>query len=186
MKRLIYKDKVRTGNLHYFGKHLVQTELKETKEQNLILPSNFVFNHSWEFQHSCSNCKGPISIQEDFQTKTKNFKVITNLNSKHYNQSLIYDIGSFFSKLNCVEIDGDIYLNRNDFDYAFDFQKKSSVNLINYKCESCNVSYLGLVRIGYPLSPEKNLPFGKLGNIEIEEIFEVNKPLIHFLKDERS
>jgi len=186
MNRLICKGKVIAGNLHYFGLPLFKTELKETKEQNLLLPSNFSFNHSWEFQHSCSNCKKTISFQEDFHTKTKNFAVITNLNSKHYKLSLIYDLGSFFSKLSCVEIDGDVFLNRNDFDYAFDFQRKNSVNLVNYSCDNCKADYIGLVRIGYPLYPEKNLPSGKLGNVEIEEILEVNQPLMLFLKNEYS
>ena len=185
--KLICKEKIRTGkNLSYFGKQLIETVLKETKEQNLKLPLNFSFNHSWEFQHLCLHCKEPVSIIEDFHTKTKNFIVITNLNSKHFNRSLICEIGSFFSKLDSIEIDGDIYLNRNDFDYTFDFQRKSSENLVNYNCENCNTTYLGLIRIGYPLYPEKNLPFGKLGNVEIEEIFEANKPLIDFLKDELS
>ena len=170
------KDKVKDGSVKFFGKNLIETKLKVNQEsdQKLTLHFQFNFNGGWQFLHDCCQCNSTISVSEDFGSNTKNFNVITNINSSTYNTNLVKYIASLFTNLQIVEIDGVIYLNRKDFEYTFDFQKKSSINLTYYKCDNCDSLYLGLIFIGYPLSPDKGLPNGRLGQIKFLEIVKMN------------
>jgi hypothetical protein len=177
--KLFPKTKIQSGTLKYFGNQLIDTNLVETKIFDLAIPANFSFNHSWDFQHNCSNCKNKVSICEDFEKKTKTFRVIDGIDSSRYNIQVITDLSSMFQKIEAIEIENITYLNRTDFNYEFEFQRKSSISLIDYCCCSCNAIYLGSIRIGYPLYPEKNLIEGELGNVVIDEILEVNVHL-HF------
>ncbi len=174
---LFSKSKIHNGVLKYFGKKLIDTNLPESEVFEFVLPLNFSFNHSWNLCHKCANCENEVSICEDFDTQTKTFKVITGINSSKYDIKVINAIIQIFNELELVEIDGVKYINRKDFNYEFEFQRKSSTSLIEYTCNACSSIYLGIMRVGYPLHPEKNLIEGKLGKVEIEEIFEVNDHL---------
>lgn len=170
------KDKVKEGYINFFGEELIETQLKVDQEngQKLTLPFHFNFNSGWKFLHHCCQCKSKVYISEDFESKIKNFKVITNINSSTYNTNLVTYIASLFTKLKVIEIDEVTYLNRTDFEYTFDFQKKSSINITCYECDDCGTLYFGLIPIGYPLLPDKGLPNGRLGRVEFIEVIEVN------------
>lgn len=174
---LVSKSKINIVSLKFFGKKLINTELIESKEGELIIPSSFKFNHSWELSHKCSNCENRVKLSEDFEKNTKTFNIINGIDSSKFENQIIYDIASIFKIIKAIEIEDITYLNRTDFEYNFDFQRKSSISLTEYKCTYCNTIYLGLFRIGTPLFPEKNLTEGKLGTVSIDEIYEVN---IHF------
>jgi len=40
-------------------------------------------------------------------------------------------------------------------------------------CQSCKAEYLAVVRVGLPLYPEKNLPLGKHGSLQIAQIIQI-------------
>ncbi len=163
---------VKEGYIDFFGKKLIDTTLQIDKKagQKLALPFQFNFNSGWKFTHSCCNCKSDVYISENFETKNKNFKIIPNIDSSNYDISLVKRIALLFKSLDAINVDGIFYLNRNDFDYTFDFQRQSSVHLTCYYCFDCRTEYLGVIRIGYPLIPEKNIPLGKLGQIHVIEV----------------
>lgn len=184
---MIAKGIIKEGRVDFFGKPLIESTVRlETKTDGEIkLPFQFSFNSGWKFSHRCCNCKSDVYIFEDFESKRKNFKVIPNINSSNFETSLIKTIASYFKNLDAVNVDSIFYLNRTNFDYQFDFQRKSSIHLTYYSCENCNSEYLGVIRIGYPLFAEKNIPFGKLGEVNIEEIvqIEAKKGLLYELQN---
>lgn len=180
--KLLSKSKILRGTVKFFGNELIKTDLIKSEILNLEIPTNFKFNQSWEFRHNCTNCKNTVSICEDFDNNIKTFRVISCINSLSYEIEFIQDLSLIFQNIELVEIEGITYLNRKDFVYEFEFQRKSSINFINYSCNECGATYLGLIRIGYPLFPEKNLIMGRLGNVEIDGIFEVNIDVDNFKK----
>jgi hypothetical protein len=179
---LYSKSKIHNGVLNYFGKKLIETNLPESEVFELDIPLYFSFNHSWDLCHKCANCVNEVSICEDFEKQTRTFKFITGIDSSKYDIKVINDIIQIFNELELVEIDGVKYINRKDFNYEFEFQRKSSTSLIEYSCNACSSIYLGIMRCSYPLQPEKNLIEGKLGKVEIDEIFEVNDRLTDMLE----
>lgn len=180
--KIFSKGKIHSGVLRFSDNQVIDTTLIESKEGKLIIPLEFKFNHSWDFSHKCTNCECNVSICEYFEKKTKNFKVINGINSSKYDLQFMIDLGSMFQKIESKEIENITYLNQTDFNYEFEFQRKSSISLIEYYCNSCKTVFIGPIRIGYPLFPEKNIIEGKIGSVEIEEIFEVNTRLEDFKK----
>lgn len=177
---LVSKSKINIVSLKFFGKKLIINDLIESKEGELIIPSSFKFNRSWELSHKCSNCENNVLFCDDFEKNTNSFNIINGIDSSKYNLQIIYDLASIFQLIEAIEIENITYLNRTDFKYDFEFQRKSSISLIDYKCTFCNTNYLGLFRIGIPLFPEKNLREGKLGTVSIDEIYEVNIQLFDY------
>lgn len=175
-------SKIKKITLSYFGNQLIETDLIETKEDELKLPSSFSFNHSWTLIHNCSNCNNQVLVFMDFENQKSNFKIISNINSKRFQKELIEKICAIYNNLYTVEIEDITYLNSHNFKYEFDFQRKSSINLTQYSCKQCNSIYLGLIKIGSPQMPEKNLIDGKIGIVLIDEIYEINVELENFLK----
>lgn len=171
--RITPKGKVKSGRLRFFGPKLLKNASGESSEGMFKLPFEFCFNHSWEFQHNCINCGELTGITEDFELKSRNFEFISDVNSTNFNKSVLQDISKMFTGLYTIEVDGIMYINRSNFTYDLEFQRRSSVTLTRYNCINCDIDYTGLIRIGYPLTPERNNPTGNLGIVEIDEILEM-------------
>ncbi|RRJ86920.1 hypothetical protein EG240_15660 [Paenimyroides tangerinum] len=171
---IFFKNKIIKCSLTYFGPSLIQINKEETCEQIFNIPFTFYFNHSWNITHKCSCCDNSVTIINDVNNNFKNYTTISNLNSNNYDILFLQELASLFSNIILAKVDNVVYLNRKDFKYEFDFQRKQSVSLKGYTCKSCNASYLGILRIGMPILPEKSMQEGMFGSVEIEEIIEVD------------
>jgi hypothetical protein len=176
-------------NFNYFGKKLINTSLEQPEKglNNNILPFYFLYNSNWKINHVCPNCSNNVEIFENFENFTKNYTMLSMVSSKLYSENFIKNLDSVFNKIKIVEIDGVLYLNYIDFEYTLDMQRKSSISLTYYKCENCDLYFLGLYGFAYPLEPDKGNNFGELGSVSIREIISIKseKPFSEILEDEK-
>jgi hypothetical protein len=173
-------EKVKLGNINFFGNKIINSEILLESEENVNIPLKFKYNSSWEFYHNCLKCNLKVSFGENFDLKKNNLELINNLNSVNYKLEFLEKISYCFKDIELIEIQNVYYLNRKDFNYTHEIQRKSSISFRFYKCEKCESEYIGIIRIGYPLFPEKNLIGGDLGGVEISQINMIN-PKFNFM-----
>ncbi|MDG1332434.1 MAG: hypothetical protein P8P74_08895 [Crocinitomicaceae bacterium] len=173
---MIQKGTVPSVSIVLYGKQLIDdldVPALDIQEQTAI-PSSFQFNSSWRIEHECLSCGNVIGIDQDFEESTSNFTVLENVDSFNYSQQFLDNIATLFDSVELVKIQEVSYLNRLDFQYDFDFQRKSSVNITHSKCQNCKADYLGLIRVGSPMPTERGMEQGQTGTVEIADLVMVD------------
>lgn len=158
-----------------FGGPLVpdlEHSIEEIVNRKYAIPAKVEFNSSWKINHLCGNCHEQVSFGEHYG-RTREFEFIEELNSINYSLDFLKNLTSLFSGLKLGVVNGESYINRTDFHYEYDMQRMTSVEPVLYNCANCKTEYLANIRIGLPLYPEKNMPFGMLGAICIDEILQI-------------
>ena len=169
---MIQKGRVPHVAVFLYGKQLIENlEVGDsTSGKHVEIPTNFKFNSSWKIEHSCLSCGNSVSVDQNFEESESNFSVLKNIDSFNYARTFLNEISALFDSIELVNLDEVVYLNRTDFNYDFDFQRKSSIDLTHYSCDSCQNDYLGLIRIGFPLPPERGLETGRVGQVEVADL----------------
>jgi hypothetical protein len=162
---------IKEFRIEYYGEPFLKDEnIQFTNElQAHRVPVNLDFNSPWRIIHDCSNCGEEVEFIENSQKPERNYNTIKNINSNYRNIEFLNEVCSVFPNLELIELEGIRYVNRIDFDYQFDLQRKSSVELKYHICKSCNSPYLSIIRIGYPLEAEKGIK-SRFGGIEVIQI----------------
>lgn len=169
-------EKVSEFRIEYFGKPFlkgIDFELADNSQTHSI-PATLEFNSPWKIIHNCIECDNEVLFIEDSQKPERNYSIINNINSNCRNIKFLKEICRVFPRLKLIELKGVTYINRTDFDYQFDMQRTSSIELKYHNCNNCNANYLSVIRIGYPTESEKGLR-DYFGCIEVDQITYVNK-----------
>ena len=171
----------KTGRVHHvhlshYGKKLIdQLETEDfSVDEPLDVPFSFLFNSSWKIEHACLACGEVVTIEQNFDENDYALLMFRNINSSNFSHVLIEGIAAIFDSIEVVELDGVLYLNRTDFEYEFDFQRKSSIDLSHHTCPSCESHYLSIIRHALPTDPERGFEDGRAGSVEVAEIVMVN------------
>jgi hypothetical protein len=164
------KNKLGNFKLYFYGSNLLNTypTLRQNSPIVMNIPGGFEYNSSWKIEFYCSFCGRANNVYEDFDKNERNFRWLIGLNSTGTSIAFLKEVCNVFDRFKLIEITGVQYINRIDFDYKFEIQRKSSVNLLLHSCPSCKAVFLGDFKVGYPLFPEANKPKGKIGKIRIE------------------
>ena len=162
--------------IEYYGEAFLKdfnVELID-KNQTLSIPTILQFNSSWKITHTCDNCHKDVVFIEDSRKPERNYNIINNINSNFRADTFLKEVCAIFPKLEQVELEGIKYINRTDFIYQFDIQRKTSVELMHHRCKNCDSDYIGIIRIGYPLERERGTE-ARLGRIEVVKITALNR-----------
>ena len=171
----IHKVSIKRIGVILYGKKIINDNLPvlRNEQRNITIPNHFKFNSNWIITFECLKCKSTLQFGQNFENNKIELTRIENLNSKSYNSTFLEIFLILFENLELNKVDNTLYLNRKDFNYEFDFQKMSSVSFLYYCCDLCSYEYLAKIRIGLPQLPERNIPFGEYGIVEIDEIINV-------------
>ena len=163
-------------HLSHYGRKLIdQLETEDfSVHEPLDVPFSFLFNSSWKIEHTCLTCQGIVTIGQNFDENDYALSMFRNINSSNFSHVLIEGISAIFDSIEVVELDGVLYLNRTDFPYEFDFQRKSSIDISHHACPSCESHYLSIIRHGLPTDPERGFEDGRAGSVEVAEIVMVD------------
>ena len=173
---MILNGRVFQVDISRYGKKLINEldNLDFSKHERHEVPLFFSFNSSWKIEHVCLACAETVTIDQNFDENESTLSIVKNLNSANYSRSIIEEIAAVFETIEPVEIDDVLYLNRTDFQYDFNFQRKSSVDVSHYCCQSCNADYLALIRVGFPMAAERGMEDGQVGRVEVTEMVMVD------------
>jgi hypothetical protein len=167
-------EKINKFRIEYFGSpYLKDFEVEfYSKNQILSVPSDLNFNSAWQIIHECTICSNEVKFVESGKQNERNYKTLKNIDSKSRKYEFLAEVCKIFPNLEIVKLDNVNYVNRTDFNYEYDMQRKSSVELKHYCCDFCNSDYLSIIRIGYPLEREKgNLAMtGKINVVQITQV----------------
>lgn len=169
---MIKKGRVPHVDISMYGEQLIENleVVDSTSHRHAEIPTSFKFNSSWKIEHSCLSCGNSVSIDQNFEKSESNFSVLKNVDSFSYARIFLNEISDLFDSIELVNLDEVVYLNRTDFNYDFDFQRKSSIDITHYNCDSCKTDYLGLIRIGFPSLPERGEETGRVGQVEVADL----------------
>ena len=169
-------------NVSYYGNSLLNSNAEGSQHipELINIPGEFEYNSSWKIIYTCNYCNQKVEFFEDFDNEKRNFKWLSRLNSKNSSDVLLTEVCKAFSRLELIEISGVKYINRCDFNYESEFQRKSSVNLLLSSCPTCGAVYLGDFKVGYPILPESNNPKGKIGKVRIEGLVGLDQNWIEY------
>ena len=169
---MMLNERVSEVVLTLYGKQIIKQleAIDYLEEERFEVPFIFSFNSSWKMQHDCLSCGNRVTIDQNYDENESTFTVLKNVDSSNYSESFIREIATLFASLELIELGDVLYLNRTDFQYDFNFQRKSSADVTHYSCQSCKVNYLALIRIGFPQAPEKGIEEGQTGRVEVAEM----------------
>lgn len=173
---MILSGRVLHVNISRYGKKLIKDLEADdfSAHESADVPLVFGFNSSWKMEHDCLSCDGVVTVDQNFDKNESNLSVLKSIDSSNYSRDFLDEIATVFDTVELVEVDDVFYLNRTDFQYDFDFQRTSSVDLTHYCCASCKSDYLALIRVGFPMSPERGMEQGRAGRLEVAEIVMVS------------
>lgn len=175
MQRIKKKSNIGSVFVNLFGNTLARemNSIGSVVNEKYEIPFEIEFNSSWRVSHSCGNCHHEVSFGENYDAGTKEYKLIKGLNSTNYTLDFLNNLILLFNGLELGKVNGEFYLNRQDFQYEFDIQRMTSVAPILYNCPNCKTEYLAIIRVGMPQLPERNMPSGIVGKICIDEIIQI-------------
>lgn len=178
----MFKEEISSVTISFSGSKLLDSVHYIEKESSVLLalPGEFDFNHSWNLKFNCPFCSEPIEIKEDFDNRIKNYRWLKSLSTKRLSLHLLESLSHFYIDTYLYEALGVTYLNRSSFNYTSDFQRVSSVNLFWSKCSCCDRLIIGDVKIGYPILPERNLPSGKIGRVQIGKLVGIDESWVGY------
>jgi hypothetical protein len=176
---IIKKNKVIKVSLELFGESLdatiVEKQANGISEHNI--PFKFKYNGNWEVKYNCENCNGQCNFGLNFDSSKSPYSNLTYeqseyLCTKYYDKSLLEVISELFEKTSLITHELNSYVVFDNI-FELDFPVTSSIQPIFYSCKKCNSEYIGLIRNGYPYTPDKGYPEGIIGTIFIDEILSV-------------
>lgn len=148
-----------------------------------IVPLEFNYNSKWEIKHKCLCCNKHITVSQD---PLHNYIGITGLLTRLYRVEFLNMISSLFMNLKVLKLKTSgyeylTYLNFNNENCSpFDVPL---VELLYYKCNSCNAEYLSVFRNSYPLFPDKIYNEGIVGKVIVDEIIQIEVETDKSFKD---
>ncbi|MCX2744395.1 hypothetical protein OO013_10985 [Mangrovivirga sp. M17] len=165
-----------------FGKELIDVDqiTEEASPFFLTLPGDFEYNRSWQLSFICPFCSVKVEIKEDFEKGIKSFHWIKQLSTEKFSLSFLKNICQIFNGVYLHEVSSVTYINRTGFEYDFDFQRRSSINILYSRCTCCNKLFIGDLKVGYPLYPDNNTPTGVFGKVIIEKILGIDESWLFY------
>ena len=165
-------ENVEQISLNYFGEVLI--DLKHEKiaplQATYKIPTELAYNSSWILTHSCLKCNCQIKIIQNYQSIDRSYTILADLNSHHHSLAKLQELCEIFDNIKLVKVNEVYYLNRIDFEYQHELQRKSSISLMKYYCPDCDSIYLAQIRIGLPVEPDKYNVKGLIGKIQVVQI----------------
>ena len=148
----------------------IQRSIDLVVDKKIVIPFEIEYNSGWKMDIVCKSCENQMSLEFDSETKSTNYTHLKELNSKNYS---LKDLNFFSNRIpntELFEVDGVYYLNRTDFNYVDEIQRKSAVRPILKSCEHCGCDYLIDLRIKSPMPSDRDDPFGSLGHLILSSI----------------
>ena len=156
--------------LTYFGDPILDKLNHHDQNGEIHLPGSFTFNHGWRLLHPCVRCGSGVSLEYDFNSRTRTFDFTRGPDSSWIPILHLNLLSDVFPSLDVVKFEERYVLHRRGFNYQFDFQKKLSESFVNYSCSNCSLVYIASMFMNMPIAPDKNIPGGAVGKTEIDTI----------------